>query len=229
MPLLLRLAAIRMICLVPLAIALSWAATRIFNATYDELTTPSNLASPLPLRVVLAAGDAVAVVTVVWLASETIAAIAVRRELLAGGGVWRSVLGAAGQMVRRPISTLLTAAISHATSAVAIGLALVGISTAFNWCRIAARNPVPIAIKLGIGDFSTTRDFRPVAFALATVAIAVAWFAALAIAAVTSAWRSAAFTNEVADALPATSSRAGGATERSGLGLSVAPGERSGD
>ena len=73
---------------------------------------------------------------------------------------------------------------------------------------------MPIAIKLGIGDFSTTRDFRPVAFALATVAIAVAWFAALAIAAVTSAWRSAAFTNEVADALPATSSRAGGATER---------------
>lgn len=209
--LLLQLAAIRMICLVPLAVALSWAATRIFNATYDELTTPSNLTSPLPLRVVLAAGDAVAVVVLVWLAAETTAAIAVRREVLAGGGAWRSVLGAAVEIVHRPISTLLTVVVSHVTSAVAIGLALVGTSTAFDWCRIAARNQ------------------DRVTFALATLALAAAWVAALAVSAVTSAWRSAAFTGEVADALPATSARSGEAPQRSGLGLSGAAGERSGD
>ena len=229
MSLLLRLAAIRMICLVPLAIALAWAATRIFTATYDQLTTPSNLTSPLPLRVIFAAGDAVAVVVVVWLVTETLAAIAVRREVLAGGGIWRSVLGAAGQIAHRPISTLLAVVVSYATSAVAIGLALVGTSAAFDWCRIAARNQEPIAIKLGIGGFSTARDFRPIAFALATLALAVAWVAALAVSAVTSAWRSAAFTNEVADALSATSPRAGEATQRSRLGLSCAAGERSGD
>lgn len=229
MSLLLRLGAIRMICLAPLAIALAWAATRIFNATYDELTTPSNLTSPLPLRVVFAAGDAVAVVAFVWLATETIAAIAVRREVLAGGGTWRSLLGAAMEIVHRPISTLLTVVVSYATSAVAIGLALFATSIAFDWCRIAARNEEPIAVKLGIGGFSTERDFRPVVFALAIAALVVVWVAALAVSAVTSAWRSAAFTNEVADTLPATSSRAGADTQRSGLGLSGATGERSGD
>ena len=143
--------------------------------------TPSNLTSPLPLRVALAAGDAVAVVAVVWLAAETIAAIAVRREVLAGGGTWRSVLGAAMEIVHRPISTLLTVVVSYATSAVAIGLALVGTSIAFDWCRIAARNQEPIAVKLGIGSFSTDRDFRPVVFALAIAALVVVWVAALAV------------------------------------------------
>jgi hypothetical protein len=211
--LVLRLAAIRMICLLPLAVALVWAATRIFNATYDELTTPSNLTAPLPLRVVLAAGDAVAVVTVVWLAAETIAAIATRRQVLAGRGIRRSIVDAASQMVRRPISTLLTVVVSYATSAVALGLALVATSTAFDWCRIAARNQEPIAINLGLGQFSTARDFRPVVFALAAVALALAWAAALALSAVTSAWRSAAFTNEVADARPASSPSTSGGTQ----------------
>jgi hypothetical protein len=206
--LLLRLLAIRMICLVPLAVALGWAASRLFSATYDELTTPTNLATPLPLRVIFAATGAVAVVAVVWLVAETIAAIAIRRQILAGRGIWRSLQGAAWQLVRRPISTLLTVVVSYGTSVVAVGLALVATATAFDWCRIAARNAQPIAIKLGIGDFSTTRDFRPVAFALAAGAVALAWAAALTLSGVASAWRSAAFTHETADALPAAAPRA---------------------
>ena len=200
--LLFRLLAIRMICLVPLAMALVWAAGRLFTATYDELTTPTNLATPLPLRVIFAATGAVAVTAVVWLVAETIAAIAVRRQILAGHGIWRSLGGAAWQLVRRPISTLLTAFVSYAASAAAMGLALVSTATAFDWSRIAARNTQPIAVRLGVGDFSTTRDFRPVAFALAAVAVALAWAAALVLSGVASAWRSAAFTHEVADALP---------------------------
>ena len=227
--LLLRLAAIRMLCLVPLAIALVWTVTRLFSAAYFELVTPTNLAEPLLLRVVLAAGDAIAVVTVVWLATETIAAIAVRRQVLAGRGVWRSIGGAAGQMVRRPISTLLTALFSYATSGIVIGAALIATSTAFDWCRSAARNQEPIAIKLGIGDFSAARDFRPVAFALAAVALVLAWAAALALSAAASAWRSAVLTNEVADALDDTPAVARGGMQRSRLGLSGAAGERSGD
>jgi hypothetical protein len=235
MSLLFRLAAVRMLCLVPLAIAIGWAATRIFNTTYNELTTPTNLTTPLPLRVVLAAGDAVAVVVVVWLAAETIAAIAVRRLALEDGGILRAIWGAAGQLVRRPVSTLLTAAVSYAASALVIGLALAGTSIAFDWCRLAARNQDPIAIRLGIGDFSAARDFRPVAFALAVLALAAAWAVALALSAITSAWRSAAFTGEVADSLadPAGTSPApetsAHAPQRSGLGLSGATGERSGD
>ena len=237
MALLVRLLAIRMICLVPLAIALVWAAGQIFSATYDELTTPTNLATPLPLRVIFAATSAVTVVAAAWLVAETIAAIAIRRQILAGHGIWRSLGGAAWQLVRRPVSTLLTVFILYATSVVAVGLALVATATAFDWCRIAARNTEPIAVKLGIGDFSTTRDFRPVAFALAAVAVALAWAAALVLSGVASAWRSAAFTHEVADALPAAAPDAlpaaavvpatGGAPDRNGLGLPGLSGERS--
>jgi len=226
--LLMQLAAIRMTCLLPLAAALAWAASRIFNATYAELTTPTNLTSPLPLRVVLAAGDAVAVVAAVWLVTETIAAIAIRREVLAGRGFWRSIGGAAAQIVRRPISTAVTVAVSYAVSAAAIGLAMVVTSMAFDWCRIAARNQDPIAIKLGIGDFATVRDFRPVAFSLAAFAFALAWAAALALAALTSAWRSAAFTNEVTDSLAAERESAV-EPNLSELGLSGTTAERSGD
>ena len=208
MALLLRLLAIRMICLVPLAIALVWAAGQIFSATYDELTTPTNLATPLPLRVIFAATSAVTVVAAAWLVAETIAAIAIRRQIFAGHGIWRSLGGAAWQLVRRPVSTLLTVFISYATSVVAVGLALVATATAFDWCRIAARNAQPIAVTLGIGDFSTTRDFRPVAFALAAGSVALAWAAALTLSGVASAWRSAAFTHETADALPAAAPRA---------------------
>ena len=224
-----RLVAIRIVCLLPLAGALAWAATRIFTATYDELITPSNLSEPLLFRVVQAAGDAVAVVVVVWLAAETIAAIAIRRQVLAGSGIGWSLAGAAGEAVRRPISTLVTVIFSYATSALAIGLALVATSTAFDWFRLAARNQDPIAIKLGIGSFSTVRDFRPVAFGLAAVALALAWAAALTVSAVTSAWRSAAFTNEVVDDLPAASPPPRGVALAGRLGLSGGTGERSGD
>jgi hypothetical protein len=228
MQFMLQLAAIRLICLVPVAVAVGWAATRIFNATYDELTNPTNLTTPLPFRVVLAAGDAVAVVVVVWLASETVAAIAVRRRVLAGSGVLRSIAGALGQIARRPLSTLLMCVVTYAVSAVAIGLALIATSTAFDWCRIAARNQDPIAIKLGFGAYTTVRDFRPVIFALAALVLTLAWALALAISAVSSAWRSSAFTNEVVDDLPAIALESAEARPTR-LGLSGANPETSGD
>jgi hypothetical protein len=228
LPLVLQLVAIRMICLVPIAVAFAWAATRIFNATYDELTSPTNLTTPLPFRVILAAGDAVAVVVVVWLGSETVAAIAVRRRVLAGTGIFRSISGAIGQIVRRPFSTLITCVVTYAASAVAIGLTLIATSTAFDWCRIAARNQDPIAIKLGFGAYATVRDFRPVVFALAALALTLVWALALAISAVTSAWRSAAFTTEVDDALAPNTPNSAEVQPRR-LGLSGANAETSGD
>ena len=225
----LRLVAIRAICAIPLAVALAWAAGRLFEATYNELTTPTDLAQPLPLRVILAASYSVAVVVVVWLATETVAAIAVRRQLLAGRGIWRSLADAALQIARRPFSTLVTVLFSYGMSFVATVAALFATATAFDWCRIAGRNSEPIAVRLGIGDLATTRDFRPVVFALATLALALAWVAALTLSAVTSAWRSAAFTNEVADAVGARVEPAPDTAEPGRLGLSGAKGERSGD
>jgi len=165
------------------------------NATYDELTTPSNLTSPLPLRVswppampsrcgpgLARGGDD-------------------RRDRRPARGpgrwrAWRSVLGAAVEIVHRPISTLLTVVVSACDERLAIGLAPVG-----------TRQPSTVP------DCPGTRSghLRP-----GDSGPGGSVGCGLAVSAVTSAWRSAAFTGEVADALPATSARAGEAPQRSG-------------
>jgi hypothetical protein len=225
----LRLMGIRLICLLPLAAALAWATVRIVDVTYAQLITPADLAQPLPLRVIVAAVGVVAVVVATWLATESIAAIAVRRQILAGDGIWNSLTGAIAQVVRRPFSSLLTVLLSYGASLAATALALIVASTAFDWCQQAARNTEPIAVRLGVGSAAATRDFRPVVFALAAAAMTLAWAVALVLSAVTSAWRSAAFTREVADDLARQAALAERPVDLAGLGLSGPVADRSGD
>jgi hypothetical protein len=96
---------------------------------------------------------------------------------------------------------LLAVATSLAASTVVALAMFLGTATAYNWVNVATRTEKPIAETLGIGAFTTTRDFRPVVFLLAVVALAIAWLLALALSGVTSAWRSAAITHEVSAAL----------------------------
>ncbi len=189
---LLDLAAIRGICAAPVAAVIVWAGSRIYTAAYNELTTPSNLVTPLAVRVVESAADAVLVVGLAWLASEVVGAIAVRRLILLNTGVRQSIGGALAQLVRRPISLGATVVVSYGASLVATGLATAATATAFEWCRVAARNQEAIAVTI----VSTTRDFRPVVFILAAAVLCCAWAAALALSGVASAWRSAALTGE---------------------------------
>jgi hypothetical protein len=223
--LLLDMVAVRGICLLPVAAAVAWASARIYTTAYAELTSPSNLATPLPVRVVENTADAVIVVFLVWLAMETIAALAVRRLVFSGGGVGRSILGTLAQMIRRPLSTAFTVLAATGASVLTTAIALAATSTAFDWCRIAARNEQPIAISLGFGTLSTTRDFRPIVFLLAALVLAAAWVAAAAISGIASACRSAAWTGEVLASMP--NAQTGPAAGE--LGLSGVPGERSGD
>jgi hypothetical protein len=223
--LLIDMISVRGFCFLPLAGALAWASSRIYSAAYAELTTPTNLVTPLPVRVIESAADAVVVVFVAWLVTETIAAIAVRRMVLADDGVGRSIGGAIAQVVRRPLSTAGTVVTTGGATLVATALAVAATSTAFDWCRIAARNEQPIAITLGLSPLSTTRDFRPLVFVLTALVLAVAWVAAAALSGIASAWRSAAWTGEVL----ASVSTAHFSSDRGELGLSGENEERSGD
>jgi hypothetical protein len=221
----LDLAGIRAVCVVPLVLTVVWASSRIYNAAYVELTTPTNLATPLVVRVVESAADAVLVIGLVWLGSEVVAAVAVRRLVLLDLDVRRSIVGALVQIVRRPISSASTVVVSFGASVAAIGLAMAATATTFDWIRVAARNEQPILITIGLSPLSTTRDFRPVVFVLATTALGLAWFAALALAGIASAWRSAAFTEETAAAV--SESRTGSAAAQWGRSAQIT--ERSGD
>ena len=200
-PLVLRLVAIRFICLAPVAMALAWAGARIYTSAYNELVAPANLATPLPVRVIEGAWDAVLLLAITWLATETLAAVAVRREIIGGRGIWPSLWEAVVEIVRRPVSTGLTFVALTAASLAAMAVALIGTAVTFDWCRIAARNTAPIAVQLGLWPFTTARDFRPVVFMLAVVALVAAWAVALGLSGMASAWRSAAWTNEVADSM----------------------------
>ena len=195
------MALVRFACLVPLALALIWAGGRVYTATYNELTTPSDLAAALPLRVLGDARDAVAAVAATWLACETVAAIAVRRVILTGASPWQAIGGAVVEIVRRPLWTVFAVATSLAASGVALAIAFLGTAAAYSWVAATARSDGPIAVRLGIGAAATTRDFRPVVFLMAVVALAAAWLVALSLAGLASAWRSGAITHEVMAAL----------------------------
>ena len=203
MGLVVDLAVVRAICAAPLAPALYWAGVQIYAAAYNELTTPTDLVTPLAVRVVRSAAPAVLVLVVTWLVSEVIGAIVIRRMVILDTGITRSFAEGLFQIIRRPISTTATAVVSYGVSAGAIGLAMVASATAFDWCRIAARASQSITITLGVAPFSTTRDFRPVVFLLTATALCVSWIAALVVSGVASAWRSAALTGETLAAEPA--------------------------
>jgi hypothetical protein len=181
--LLVRLMAVRIACLAPLALVLVWAGGRIYTATYDELIVPSNVAVSLPVRVVGDATDAIVVVVATWLACETIGALAARRIVLTGAVAWRAIVGALAQPLRRPIWTLLTVVAAYGVSAVTSAATFLATATAFDRVLMAARTE------------------RPIDLLLAVIALAIVWLAALAIAGIASAWRSAAFTHEVTAAL----------------------------
>jgi hypothetical protein len=216
---------IRAMCLAPLALALAWASGQIYTAAYSELTLPTNLAAPLPLRVVENAIGAVAIVALVWLATEVVGAVSVRRLVLFDTGILRSLGEGIGQLILRPVSSAATICLSYGISIVAAGAALLATATAFNWCLIAARNQQSIPVTIGLGSFGTTRDARGLVFVGAATALALAWMAALGISGLASAWRSAALTNETADA------RYESETSRSEteLGPSGSPQETTGD
>jgi hypothetical protein len=213
--LLLELVAVRVVCLIPLIVVVVWAGGRIYDAAYAELTIPTNLAVPLVVRVLEDATGAIAEVVLTWLVLETIAAVAVRRLILYGSGVVGALAGAVAHIVRHPISMFLSLAVSLGASAIALGLPMIGTAVAFDWCRVAARNPDPLGRQIGIGALSTTVDIRPVVFLAAVLALSVVWLAAFVLAGVSSAWRSSVLTQEVAARLPI------GATAESGAGAEI--------
>jgi hypothetical protein len=211
---LLDLAGVRAVCALPLIVVGYWAGSRIYTVSYNELTAPTNLETPMVLRVFEGAADAIAVLGLAWLASEVIGAIAVRRTVLLDHGIWQSLGGAAVQLVRRPLSYAATVIVSYGASAVATVLSILATAAAFDWCNAAARSQA-----------ASTLDFRPVVFILTAFSLGLAWVFSLAVSGIASAWRSAAFTEETAAA--ADDRQISFARNR--LGLSGPASERSGD
>ncbi|HTC86336.1 MAG TPA: hypothetical protein VK656_06505 [Candidatus Acidoferrum sp.] len=169
--LIVRLIAIRFISLIPLAVAIALTARPIFDALYGQLTAPSQVAEPLAIRVFLGATGSFVVVVVGWFIGEISGGIAVRYAILQDLSIGRSVVRAITHLVRRPLTTALTAIAGTAGIVVTLGPSLV--ASAVAWNRL----------------HGFVADQSDLTFVVVSAVIAGSWLAALVFAALGSAWR----------------------------------------
>jgi hypothetical protein len=176
-----RVAVARLVLLVPVAIALAAAVPGWVQVAYRELLLPTDLALPLPLRVIAGAPLSALVVVAAWLVAEVIGGLAARRITLEGSSVAGALGAAAGDVARAPASILLTLALAIAGTIPVLVPAVVVVAIAWERARVAlvdATDGVNVII--------------------ATLVLVAAWAACLGVAAVIAAWRSALWTAELA-------------------------------
>ncbi len=175
-----RVAVIRLLALVPVALAAALAWQPLYDATYGQLINPGDLVTPLPIRVLGEVPWLVLGLAAVWLLSDTAAAVGVRRLVLERRPVLVAWLLGWADLVRRPYRIIPTALVGIGVMALLLGPALV--ASAIGWARVAdillaGRDPLIV---------------------LGAVAIWVAiWLGGLVLAGVGAAVRAAAWTLEV--------------------------------
>lgn len=184
-----RVAALRLLGLVPLGAALVAATPVVYAATYRELILPEQLRDPLALRVLRDVPGTLLAVGGVWLLSDAATAIGVRRLVLEGRSVPRAWLAGWAGIVRRPIRVSATALVS---AAVLVLLVLPAVAASYvGWHRV----------RLALAEGTD-----PAAIASSVVLFVLAWLGGLVLAGLATAFRTALFTFEVARRAPGRSS-----------------------
>jgi hypothetical protein len=177
-----RAATARLLAHLPTAIAIAFAAGRIIDVGYAEFVQPGDPATPILLRVVARAPEAVLALAVTTLAGEAAGGIAVR-FLLTGASVPAAIARGYARLIR---PTALATFLATNAVLVAIGLPYwAAVATAWEHARIA----------LVDGGASPAAGFA-IALFLAT------WLGGIAILSVAIAWRATAWTAEVFRATP---------------------------
>jgi hypothetical protein len=175
-----RIAVIRLLGLVPLAIALLLAWRPVYDVTYRELVLPGNLVSPLPIRVLGQVPWVVVSVVVAWLAGDAAASVGVRRLVIERRPVLAAWLLGWADLVRRAHRVIPTAL---AGLGVLLLLTVPGLgAVALGWTRVRD-------VVVGGGDAT--------AVFVALVVWVATWLGTLVLAGVGSAFRSAAWTLEL--------------------------------
>lgn len=100
-----RGATVRLVAHLPLVLALVWGIPTVVEAGYAELVLPGELVTPLALRIAARVPVTVALILAAWLVGEMIGGLALRR-LVIGANVPRALIGAAGSVIRRPLSSI---------------------------------------------------------------------------------------------------------------------------
>jgi len=102
-----RVLALRLIAWLPLAIALGIGVAAIVGATYAELTRPTDVATPLAVRVAREVVPELGLIVIAWVIGEVVGGVATRRAVLARGSHGTSLGSAIRTSAARPLSWLL--------------------------------------------------------------------------------------------------------------------------
>ncbi len=188
-----RVVVVRLLLLVPVAAVMAAGVPAWIEAGFHELTVPSDVSTPLLLRVLAAAPAATATTGAAWLLAEVIGGFASRRAVLFGESVPRALGRGSLDPFRRPIGTSLSV-----ISAVAVSL---GALVPAAWIVAAAWEAARRTLTDGAGP--------PAALVVASV-LAGAWAAALALAGIAATARATLITAELLRRGPA-----GGRVDRS--------------
>jgi hypothetical protein len=175
-----RVAGVRLILLVPVAIVAAVAIPAWVGVAYRELTVPSDVAAPLAARVLAGAPAASVAVLGAWLAAEVVGGFAVRRSVLLGASMVRAMAGGMLDPFRAPLATALTVAVALGATVVAL--------VATWWLTGAAWDAARQALGGGTDALAALG---------AALLLAAAWLAGLVLAAVAAAWRATLVTMEL--------------------------------
>jgi hypothetical protein len=174
-----RIALLRGLSLVPVAIAAGLAWPPLYDATYRELTLPTDLASPLPVRVIRAVPWSLAAIAITWLISDAAASVGVRRLLVERQSFVAAWALGWWELVRRPLRVLGTALVGGVAVVLVVAPAMLAATA--GWERVRE-------VLLGGGD--------PVSALLAVLIWVAIWSGGLVLAGVGAAVRVAAWTLE---------------------------------
>lgn len=169
-----RILAARIVAHAPTALVLLLGSIRLVDAAYRELTAPFDVVTPIVLRVLRDAPEAVVAIVVCWAAGEIVGGLAARRIALDGAPVGSALRGAIRAVAHRPLEVLGDFLIPLATLCIVLLPSTVAATAAWGLVRAALRSR---------GD--------PISATLAVLVFVTLWLVGLGLVAVTVAWRSA--------------------------------------
>jgi hypothetical protein len=175
-----RVAALRLLLLVPVAVVVAVAVPAWVAVAYRELTLPSDVAAPLAARVLAGAPAASVAVLATWLAAEVVGGFAARRAALLGASIPRALADGLLDPLRAPLGTILTVATALAATLLVLAPGWWAVGAAWDAARLALAGGTDLLVALGT-----------------VLLLGAAWAAILCLAAVAAAWRATLVTMEL--------------------------------
>jgi hypothetical protein len=172
-----RVAGVRLLSLLPLAVAAGLAWPPLYDAIYRELVLPTDLATPLAFRVIRSVPLPLALLGVTWLLSDAAASIGVRVLVRDSGRMLRAWAMGWLELFRRPLRSLGTAVFGLAWLVILVGPSML--------VAVAAWGHVRTVLPPG-GD--------AIGGVIAVIVWVAAWLGTLTLAGLASAVRAAAWT-----------------------------------